>query len=199
MLETKGSRVNIDKKGIRVLGISESFIKRKTKKSILAGVVMRADGIIDGFCLSSTTVGGMDATKSIISLYESTKRKDINAIFLNGCVISWFNIVDLNEVYRKLELPLICATYEVSKGLDNYLKEYFKKDWKKRYEIYLKNGAREEITLQTGKTIFARILGLEKKQAKRLLDRFTFHGAIPEPLKIARLLARSILKSDKLI
>ena len=197
-MERKSPRVNVSKKGIRILGISESFIKRKAKKSILAGVVMRADGIIDGFSLSSTTVGGKDATERIISLYKCMKRGDINFVLLNGCVISWFNIIDLDGVYKKIKKPLICATYEASEGLEKYLKEYFRNDWKERYEIYLKTAIRHEIELHTGKTIFARILGLERNQAKELLNKFTFHGAIPEPLRIARLLARSILRSDKL-
>jgi endonuclease V-like protein UPF0215 family len=193
--EVRKSRINLNKKGIRSLGISESFIKNTTGNSILAGVIVRADRIIDGFGLSLTTIGGMDATESIISLYKSLKRKDINAILLNGCVISWFNIIDLKEVYRKLDVPLICITYEESEGLKRYLKEYFKKDWKDRYRIYLKNGNREKIILNTKKTIFVRILGMELSQAEGLLNKFTIHGAIPEPLRISRLLARSILKS----
>lgn len=193
--EVRKPRINLNKRGIRSLGISESFIKNITGKSILAGVIVRADRIIDGFGLSLTTIGGMDATESIISLYKSLKRKDINAILLNGCVISWFNIIDLKEVYRKLDLPLICITYEESEGLKRYLKEYFKKDWEDRYKIYLKNGNREKIILNTRKTIFVRILGMELSQAERLLNKFTIHGAIPEPLRISRLLARSILKS----
>ncbi|MCW3975248.1 MAG: DUF99 family protein, partial [Candidatus Bathyarchaeota archaeon] len=122
--EVRKSRISINKIGIRSLGISESFKKNVKGKSILAGVVVRADRIIDGFGLSLTTIGGMDATENIISLYKALKRKDINVIFLNGCVISWFNIIDLKEVYRKLDVPLICITYEESEGLKKYLKEY---------------------------------------------------------------------------
>ncbi|KON28088.1 hypothetical protein AC481_02750 [miscellaneous Crenarchaeota group archaeon SMTZ-80] len=187
--------MSINKRGIRSLGISESFIKNIGGKSILAGVVVRADRIIDGFGLSLTTIGGMDATENIISLYKALKRRDINVIFLNGCVISWFNIIDLNEVYKKLDVPLICITYEESEGLKKYLKEYFKKDWEDRYKIYLKNGSREKIILNTRKAIFVRNLGMELPQAERLLNKFTIQGAIPEPLRISRLLARSILKS----
>jgi len=193
--EVRKSRMSINKRGIRSLGISESFIKNIGGKSILAGVVVRADRIIDGFGLSLTTIGGMDATENIISLYKALKRRDINVIFLNGCVISWFNIIDLKEVYKKLDVPLICITYEESEGLKKYLKEYFKKDWEDRYKIYLKNGNREKIILNTRKTIFVRNLGMELPQAERLLNKFTIQGAIPEPLRISRLLARSILKS----
>ncbi len=193
-LKIRNSKVNVDKKGIRVLGIAESFIKKKTKKSILAGVVMRVDGIIDGITLSSATIGGMDATESIISLFKSLKRRDINVIILNGCVISWFNIIDLKEVYRRAKIPLICITYDESIGLKKYLKEYFKNDWGNRYKIYRKNGGREKIELHTKNFIFVRVLGLELEKAKMLLDKLTIHGSIPEPLRISRLYARAVLK-----
>jgi len=197
-LTIKRSNVHITKKGIRVLGISESFVKQKTKRSILTGVVMRADGIIDGFGICTTTVGGLDATKSVISLYENLKRKDVNVIFLNGCIISWFNVIDLKKVYEKVGLPLICVTYEESEGLEKYFKEYFR-DWEERFYIYLRNGKREKIEIKTGKTVFTRSLGLEKDEVKRILDKFTLDGAISEPLRVARLLANSILKNLQLL
>lgn len=196
-LNIKSQKVNISKKGIRALGISESFIKLKSKKSVLSGVVMRADGIVDGFGISNTTVGGMDATESVISLYEGLRRRDINIVFLNGCVISWFNVIDLKEVHKRIELPLVSVTYEESEGLEKYFKEYFKDDWKKRFDVYLKNGEREKMKLKTGKTIFARTFGLENKEVIRVLDKFTLDGAVPEPLRVARLLAKSILKSTE--
>ncbi|MGH9910516.1 MAG: DUF99 family protein, partial [Nitrososphaerales archaeon] len=40
-------RLHIEKKAIRALGIAESFVKSQNQ-SVLAGVVMRSDMIIDG-------------------------------------------------------------------------------------------------------------------------------------------------------
>ena len=57
--------MNINKKGIRVLAIAESFKKEKSN-SILTGVVMRKDFIIDGVIFGKATIGGTDATQNII-------------------------------------------------------------------------------------------------------------------------------------
>jgi len=59
-------RLHVHKKGFRTLGVSESFVKGVSEKSILAGVVMRADMMIDGFTFSRATVGGLDATDKIL-------------------------------------------------------------------------------------------------------------------------------------
>lgn len=184
---------HVDKKGIRVLGISESFIKNKSKKSILTGLIMRADLVIDGFSFSKTTVGGMDATESVLEIYQKLGREDINLVFLNGCVISWFNIIDLKRVYRDIARPIICITYEKSEGLEKYLTEYFGPKAEDRIAKYKENGEREEFKLHTGKRIFGRYLGLDREDAIQALNKFTLNGSIPEPLRVARLLARTLV------
>jgi len=183
------------KKGIRALGIAECFRKGASRKSILAGVVMRADLLLDGFSFSVATVGGLDATEAVVRLYERLGRKDVNILMLNGCVISWYNVIDLNEVHERTGKPLICVTYEPSPGLEKYFKEYFPDDWAERLAIYERNGPRTAIRLKTGHEVFIRAIGLDEEEAKKVLDKFTLHGSIPEPLRLARLLARAVLAS----
>ena len=183
------------KKGIRALGVAECFRKGASRRSVLAGVVMRADGLVDGFAFSTATVGGLDATEAVLALYERLGRKDVNLLMLNGCVISWFNVIDLHEVAERTRRPLICVTYEPSQGLEPYFKRYFPEDWPERLAIYERNGPRRPVRLRTGHTIFIRAIGLDEDEAVRVLDKFTLHGAVPEPLRLARLLARAALAS----
>ncbi len=186
--------MRIHKKGIRILGISESFVKGTSKFSILAGVVMRADMILDGFTFSRVKVGGMDSTRKILEMYEALDRQDINVLLLNGCVISWYNVIDLNYVADATGLPLICVTYKHSEGLERYFKENFPDDWRQRIEVLKRNGPRSLLTLNTDHNIYARFLNISKEETLRLLNKLTFHGAVPEPLRIARLLARSLMR-----
>ncbi len=186
--------VQVHKKGVRALGISESFRKGTSKFSTLAGVVLRADMIIDGFTFSEVKVGGMDATEKIVEMYEALDRHDINILLLNGCVISWYNVIDLNHLIDAVGLPLICVTYRDSKGLEKFFKENFPEDWQQRTEVYKRNGSRIPLTLHTGHTIYVRSLNISKEETSRLLNKFTFQGAVPEPLRIARLLSRSLMR-----
>jgi endonuclease V-like protein UPF0215 family len=157
---------------------------------------MRADMIVDGFTFSKAKVGGMDVTQKIVEMYEALDRHDINILLLNGCVISWYNVIDLNYVVDAIGLPLICITYRDSKGLETYFKENFPEDWQRRTEVYKRNGPRIPLTLHTGYIIYARFLNISKEETSKLLNKFTFHGAVPEPLRIARLLARSLMRSS---
>jgi len=116
--------LHLNKPGIRVLGIAESFI-RSSPKSKLAGVVMRADLRIDGIAVTSITVSGDDATEGVLDIFKQLDRRDVNVVLLNGAVISWFNIIDLQEVYSCTGVPIVCLTYEESPGLERYIMEYF--------------------------------------------------------------------------
>ncbi|MEM2455091.1 MAG: DUF99 family protein [Candidatus Bathyarchaeia archaeon] len=188
-------RLHIHKKAFRALGVSESFIKGFSEKSILAGVVLRSDRITDGFTFSKATVGGMDATDSIIKMCKALGRDDINVLMLNGCVISWYNVIDLQRVYEETGLPLICVTYEESPGLEKYFMELFPEDCEKRIEVYRKNGSRTTIRLHTGFDVYIRFYGMSLEEARGVLNKFTLHGAVPEPLRIARLLAREVMRA----
>ena len=187
--------LHVHKKALRALGISESFVKGVSQKSMLAGIIMRADMIIDGFVLSAATVGGMDATEKMIEMYENLEREDINLLMLNGCIISWYNVVDLQKVVDKVNIPLLCITYEESEGLEKYFMELFPEDWKNRVEVYQRNGYRTPIQLHTNQTVYVRFLNMTLDEAKGILNKFTLYGSIPEPLRVARLLARSIVKT----
>jgi endonuclease V-like protein UPF0215 family len=187
--------LHVHKKAVRALGVAESFVKGVSKRSVLAGVVMRADMVIDGFVLSSATVGGMDATEKMIEMYEDLERDDVSIVILNGCIISWYNVVDLHQVVDEFELPLLCVTYEESEGLEKYFVELFPEDWRHRVEVYHRNGSRTPIQLHTGHTVYTRFLNMTLAEAKGILNKFTLHGSIPEPLRVARLLARSIVKA----
>ena len=78
-------------------------------------------------------------------------------------------------------------------------KKNFPQDWQKRTEIYHQNGSRTPLTLKTGHTVYTRFLNVNEKETLRLLNKLTLHGAVPEPLKIARLLARSLMRSTVVI
>jgi endonuclease V-like protein UPF0215 family len=186
--------MHIPKKGLRALGIAESFAGRT--HSTLAGIVMRKDLRIDGFVFGTVEVGGMDATDTILQMVEELDRSDINVIMLSGCVIAWFNIIDPLAVFNKTGVPVIGITYEASEGLLSDIRFHFPGDTI-RLAAYGNLGERTQVLLHTGQTIFIRAWGISQSDALRLCDDFILEGKIPEPLRVARLCARSFLQKPK--
>lgn len=180
------------KSGFRVLGIAESFVRGATR-SVLAGVVMRRDLVIDGSAFSSAEIGGTDATDAVIEIVDALDRRDLNCLMLSGCVISWFNIIDPKAVYESTNIPVIGVTYEDSAGLAGDIAVHFPGD-SQRIEAYERLGTRTRHMLGTGYEIFLRSWGIEDDYAYAICDSFTKNGRVPEPLKVARLISRAAMR-----
>ncbi|MCR8453767.1 MAG: DUF99 family protein [Crenarchaeota archaeon] len=181
------------KKGLRVLGIAESFLKKSPiNKSLLAGVVMRADLQIDGFGFSLCTVGGLDATDAVLSIYNQLGRPDVRVIVLSGTIISLYNIIDLNKLYECTGAPIIAVSYEESSGIEKFLVDL--PDAEKRIEIYRRNGPRIPVRLRSGYIVYIRPVGITITNATNILNLFAIHGRYIEPLRVSRLLARSLFR-----
>jgi uncharacterized protein len=177
------------KKAIRALGVAESF-RPEARKSTLAGVVMRTDLIVDGFVFGAATVGGEDATTSVLRMFRKLRRADVNLILLSGCIISRYNIIDVDDLARRTGLPVVCLTYNESRGIEGAIRKHFDRP-EERIERYRKLGGRTPVLLHTGHRAYVRSAGISDADAKSVLDSFTLQGAVPEPIRLARLLARS--------
>jgi endonuclease V-like protein UPF0215 family len=176
------------KRGVRVLGVSESF-QREDERSMAVGVVMRGDMRIDGIGFCEPEVGGTDATDLLIDMYSRLGREDIRAWILGGCIISWFNVIDSVRLNESTNVPVVCLSYHPSEGIEKFFREYFPEDWKGRVEMMDKGGQRQEVPLKTGHSIFLTTSGITINRAKQLVDQFTLDGRIPEPIRIARIIA----------
>jgi endonuclease V-like protein UPF0215 family len=187
--------LHLNKPALRILGIAESF-KRSDKSSHLAGIVMRSDLRIDGVAFSLIKVGGEDANDGVFKIFKELDREDINVILLNGAVIGWFNIFDLQAIFDELKIPLLCLTYEESAGLEKFIEEHFPNDQEKM-QRYWRLGKREPIALKTNYRVYARSFGISLEEARILLNKLTLDGRVPEPLRVARLLARASLHANE--
>ncbi|MDH2902072.1 MAG: DUF99 family protein [archaeon] len=190
--------LHLEKKAIRALGIAESF-SPNDRLSTLAGVVMRSDLVIDGFGIGSLEVSGSDATDAILSLFEKMKRNDINVLLLSGSVLSLYNIVDVDSLYQQIKIPTLALTFKKSQSdLERNIKTKFDpREARVKIKLLQKLGMPQRFKLKTGFPIFVRSAGVTNIQSQKILDKFTLQGSIPEPIRIARLLSKSIALFEK--
>lgn len=152
---------------------------------------MRRDLIIDGIAFGSATIAGDDATDQILTMYRSLDREDVVCIMIAGLVISMYNIVDGDRLFQETGIPIIAVTFEESSGLEGSIKRRFQ-NWETKMELYNRLGSREKVTLKTGKTIFVRCWGISQRKAASILNSFTLQGSLPEPIRVAKLVARTL-------
>lgn len=185
--------LHLEKKGLRCLAIAESF-RQHSEKSILSGVVMRRDFLIDGFVFGSATLEGNDVTEMILKMYDELKRPDVSYLLISGLILSLYNIINIKKLYDVLKIPIIGVTYQDSVGIESAIKHHFPNSFELKIRKYKKLGSREKITLKTSHDVFVRKEGCTIDEAKMILDDLTLQGSYPEPLRVSQLLAKSLLR-----
>lgn len=187
--------LHLEKKGLRGLAIAESF-RQNSERSILSGLIMRKDFVIDGFVFGSATLEGNDATDQILNMYEKLHRSDINYILISGLIISMYNVIDIKKLHDSLQIPIIGITYNESDGIEDAIKHHFPKYFESKINEYKKLEKRQRITLHTSYDLFVRCEGCTIYEVKQLLNKLTLQGSIPEPLRVSQLLANALLQKQ---
>ena len=187
--------LHLKKNGIRGLSISESFEKQE-KHSILAGVVMSNEFLIDGFAFNHATLQGDDITEKILMMYKKLNRDDISYLLLPGTILSMYNIVDIDIIFEQLQFPVIAVNSKNSSGLHDTLKHHFPNNFENKIKQYEKLGPRQIIYLKSKNEIYLRMRGCTVEDCKTLLDKITLQGSVPEPLRVSQTLAKTLLKTS---
>jgi endonuclease V-like protein UPF0215 family len=176
------------KAGVRALGVAESY---RGDRSTLAGAVVRASRVVDGFAFSSCVVGGTDATAAIAALSETVDREDVRYLLVGGVALAWYNVLDLHALADRVDRPVVAVTFEESAGLAASLRDAFEGDaLEERLRTYRALPPRERLVVN-GQDVYVRSVGVDDAEARDVVRAFTPEGGRPEPLRVARLAARA--------
>jgi endonuclease V-like protein UPF0215 family len=105
-----------------------------------------------------------------------------------------YNIVDLKKISESLNIPVIGITYQESKGIDNAIRHHFQDSYETKLREYKELVDREKITLHTSFDVYVRKEGCTLSDVKHLINDVTLQGSFPEPLRVAQLLAKTLLQ-----
>ncbi len=184
------------KSQIRVLGIDDSPFDFGDKKTSVIGVVMRIPSYIEAVLKTDVEVDGFDACTKLAEMINSSRYKEqLRLIMLDGVALGGFNVVDIYELYESVNLPIVTITRAKPNfiGMESALKEHFD-DWSERYKVISKG---DLVKIETKhKPLYAKFVGIDLKEVKRIIDLATVRGAIPEAIRVAHLVASGIAKGE---
>jgi len=180
------------KKEIRVIGIDDSPFNKFTKGEVLViGTVFRGGSLLDGILSTKVDIDGENATNKLIYLINKSKFKlQLQCIFLDGIALGGFNIIDVKELSKKTKLPVIIIIRRKPniKEIKKTLIRINKKD-----KIKLIEKAGEVIKIGN---IYVQLTGINVEKAKQILDIVCTRSLIPEPIRIAHLIASGVVNGE---
>ncbi|MEM3695364.1 MAG: DUF99 family protein [Candidatus Bathyarchaeia archaeon] len=174
-----------------MVGVEDgSFKKGITRKAKLVAVLFLETKIED-LRVTTITVDGMDATEALLKMIEEWS---FGAVLLSGVSFAGFNIIDPTVICEKYGKPVVVVsrTMPDNMAVKRALRRHFK-DWKMRWGIFEKLGNVYEVkVIEDAAPVYVEVIGETFTWACTLIRSFSFCGRIPEPLRVARLIAKGV-------
>lgn len=184
------------KKEIRVAGIDDGpFNKFSDSTCLVAATIFRGGSYMDGLLSCHVEVDGDDSTSKIIDLIKKTRHYDqLNCIMLDGIALGGFNVIDIKELNKKTELPVIVIIRKRPdfKKIEKALKRMKSE---KKMRLIRKAGKIYRIRIKNGQVYFQKA-GISERKAADIIRITATHALIPEPIRIAHLITSGITNGE---
>jgi len=184
------------KKEIRIVAWDDGPFEFKSKgKDILVGVIFRGGQFIDGLLKTEIEIDGLDATEKIIEKILKTRHKDLRIIMLDGITFAGFNTVDIKEIYEKTKLPVIVVNRKKPdlQKFKSVLKQM--PDSEKRLKCVENAGPICWVNIKNKRICF-QCYGMKKEDASKVIKETSTMSLIPEPLRVAHLIATGFVLGE---
>jgi endonuclease V-like protein UPF0215 family len=184
------------KRQIRILGIDDAPFTFREKYAAVIGVVMRGGEYLECVLRSQVTIDGTEATLICKEMIQHSRhRHQLKVIMVDGACLGGFNVVDINDLSESTNIPVITITRDkpnLSK-IKRALQKNFT-DWKDRWSLLQKGKLYSIITKHN--PIYIKFKGISLEEAKEIINISTIRGVIPEPVRVAHLIASGITRGE---
>ena len=174
-----------------VVGVEDgSFQKGLTEKAILAAVLFKGTWIKD-VRTAKITVDGLDATEIFIKTLKGWK---FEVVMLAGISFAGFNVINPFLVQEKFAKPVIVITRTKpdNRAVKNALQRHFE-DWELRWKVFEKTANFSQVSVLAGEPpLNFNVIGASVKWASSIIRALSVCGRVPEPVRVARLIARGL-------
>ncbi|MBU0615733.1 MAG: DUF99 family protein [Nanoarchaeota archaeon] len=175
------------KREIRVLGVDDSPFSKSDKESLVIGTVLRGSGLVEGILSTKVHVDGSDSTDKLVSMVNSSKfKKQLRCIMLDGIALAGFNVIDINKLNRKTDIPVIVVIRKMP-------------DIKKIKKTLAKLGMEQKIKLIDAAgdvvkkgNIYIQYSGLASDKVSEMIEISRYYSYIPEAIRISHMIASGV-------
>ena len=158
---------------------------------------MRGGGWLEGVLSTYIRKDGLDATSKLVDMVKGSKHYgQIRVAMLSGVTMGGFNVVDMEELYRYTGIPVISVIRRppdmdsIRRALENLSEPG------QRLEAMLRAGDAIELSSRRGKPVYVQYKGLDADSVLSIVRSSSLHSRLPEPLRVAHLIATGIILGD---
>jgi uncharacterized protein len=174
-----------------VIGFDDGPFERDRRGNVMLIGAVCARTRLDGVLRGTVRKDGANATKKMTELVlRSPFHASLHAVLLQGIAVGGFNVVDVHGLHAALGLPVLVVARRqpdlwamrsaLSMGVPGAAR---------KWRLIERAGPMERVA-----DVYVQRAGLTQDEAARLLRVTTLHGKLPEPLRLAHLIASGIVR-----
>lgn len=174
---------------IRILGWDDSPFKPNDKYVNVFGTIFRGGAWMDGLLKIKIRVDGSDATKKLIKCVNKTRHyEQLRVMMTDGITLAGFNVIDIRELSEKTRIPVIAISRKMPdfKKIKTALRNFA--DGEERWKMIKKAGMPKACKVRSER-VYYQAAGIDDNNAKRIIVLSCTRSLIPEPLRVAHLIA----------
>jgi len=174
------------KEGIRLLAVDDSpFNRNYDESTYLIGLTFRGM-TLERADKVSITIDGEDAQTGIIKLYELGGR-EAQIILLHGTTFGGFNIVSITSLWKQIEVPVVAFLEKPPR--EEVIIKTLERLFPKKIHVFLSNPGFKEFNTPKG-ALYCAHAGISEEDIFDLVSKYSIESKLPEPLRIAHIIAR---------
>ena len=178
---------------LTVVGVDDgSFpISRATNRRALLLAVLLKGTRIWRVRVGTIEVDGSDA-RTVLESLVSVFRFDL--VMLSGITFGGFNVIDITRMARELKKPIIAISGDRpdNRAVRQALKDHFP-DWASRWRCVRSAGKLYSCKpLKDESKLYFEVKGATPDVARRIIMQTSVISRLPEPIRVARLMAKGV-------
>jgi endonuclease V-like protein UPF0215 family len=206
---------------MNVIGFDDGPFARAHRGDVLLIGAVCAGTRLDGVLRGQVRRDGVNATTTMIELVRGSQfAGSVRALLLQGIAVAGFNVVDVHELARALRLPVLVVMRRPP-DLESIRRALFSDDprlrprvrgARRKWRLIERAGPIEALAVDRPaprgrdskaasgpsglrartQSLWVQRIGLSMDAARRVVASTTLHGHVPEPLRIAHLIAGGV-------
>lgn len=184
------------KANVRVLGVDDAPFSFDDDEVLVVGAMTRGPTYLEAVTRTRVAVDGTDATDKLAEMVTSSRyRENLHALILDGAALGGFNVVDIPALHDDTGVPVVTVTRDRPDldAMQATLRSKFD-DWKERWDR-LRQAELFEVATDH-QPLHVKAVGIDRGEVQPLLSTFTVRGALPEPIRIAHLIAAGVATGE---
>ena len=176
-----------------VLGIDDApFDKRQSAPVPIVGVMMEGATVVESVAIGAFPVDGSDATAYLSGWIAGVRFfRAVQAVILGGVTIAGLGVVDVDQLSRGLDRPVLVVTRRNPSGSD-LERALLTAGLTDRLPILYRCPA----AMPVSEGLFLAHAGVSAEEATRLVAATIGKARVPEPLRVAHLIGRALVLGE---